>query len=133
MGRALVTIDTNADRLKATNWIQKAPWGTRVEFKASKRSLPQNDKMWSMLTEIAEQREYHGIRLKPEDWKLLFLDALKREVRMVPNLDGNGFTSLGRSSSDLSKAEMIDLIEVIYEWGSRNGVVFKEPNQEKAA
>ncbi|CCM77091.1 recombination protein NinB [Rhizobium mesoamericanum] len=131
MGRALITINSDFDRLKATQWIQKAPWGTRIEFKASKRSLPQNDKMWAMLTEVAEQTTYHGIRLYPEDWKLLFLDALKREVRMVPNLDGNGFTSLGRSSSDLDKGEMIELIEIIYEWGTRNGVIFKD--LEKAA
>jgi hypothetical protein len=133
MGRALITIDTLADRLKATNWIQKAPVGTRVEFKASKRTLPQNDHMWAILTEVAEQSRHHGIKLSADDWKLLFLDALKREVRMVPNLDGNGFTSLGRSSSDLSKAEMIDLIEIIYEWGARHGVVFKQPRQERAA
>jgi hypothetical protein len=71
--------------------------------KAPKRSLPQNDRMWAMLTDLAAQVKWHGLRLTADDWKLIFLDALKREVRMVPNLDGNGFVSLGRSSSDLSK------------------------------
>lgn len=127
MGRAVLILDNDAVRLKATSWVQRAPEGTRLEFKASKRTLPQNDYLWSLLTEIAEQKDYHGIRLHADDWKLLFLDALKREVRMVPNLDGNGFVSLGRSSSDLSKAEMADLLELIMEWGARNGVVFKEP------
>jgi hypothetical protein len=69
--------------------------------------------MWSMLTDIARELPWHGIKLKPDDWKLVFLDALKRETRMVPNLDGNGFVNLGRSSSDLSKSEMSDLIELI--------------------
>lgn len=79
-----------------------------------------------MLTDVSEQVAHHGIKLTPDDWKLLFLDALKREVRMVPNLDGNGFTNLGRSSSDLSKEEMADLIEIIHEWGARHAVVFSK-------
>ena len=105
MGRALLVLNEPEARAKAKSWIDKAPFGTRVEFKASKRSLPQNDRMWAMLTDVAQHVPYHGLRLSPDDWKLIFLDSLKREVRMVPNLDGNGFVSLGRSSSDLSKAE----------------------------
>jgi hypothetical protein len=60
--------------------------------------------MWAMLTEVASQVDYHGTKLTPDDWKLIFLDGLKREMRIVPNLDGNGFVNLGRSSSDLSKS-----------------------------
>lgn len=124
MSRALITLRSDADRQRAASWIAKAPAGTRVEFKATKRSIPQNDRMWAMLTDVASQVMWHGLRLTPDDWKLIFLDALKREVRMVPNIDGNGFVSLGRSSSDLSKAEMTDLIELIFAFGARHGVVF---------
>lgn len=115
------------DRQKAINWITKAPVNTRVDFKAPKRSVPQNDRMWAMLTEVASQVEYHGTKLTPDDWKLIFLDGLKREMRIVPNLDGNGFVNLGRSSSDLSKAEMADLITLIEAWGLQHGVVFSDP------
>ena len=82
-----------------------------------------------MLTDIAAQKDYHGVRLSPDDWRLLFLDALKREVRLVPNLNGDGFVSLGRSSSDLSKEEFAGLIDVIHEWGARNGVQFSTPDE----
>ena len=51
-------------------------------------------------------------------------DALKRELRIVPNIDGNGFVNLARSSSDLTKAEMSDLIELITEFGTRHSVRF---------
>jgi len=98
-----------------------------VEFKATKRSLPQNDRMWAMLTDVAEQVKWHGVTLRPDDWKLIFLDALKQEMRVVPNLNGTGFVNLGRSSSDLSKEEMSDLMELIAEWGSRHDVKFHEP------
>ena len=132
MSRALRIIKSPFDRAQLAHWMGRAPWGTRVELKAPKRSLPQNDKLWASLTDVAQQQLYHGLRLSPEDWKLLFLDALKREVRMVPNLDGNGFVSLGRSSSDLSKAEMSDLLEVIMAWGAEHGVIFQE-SREMAA
>lgn len=132
MSRALLVLRTDLDRQKAKNWVDRAPRGTRLEFKASKRSLPQNARFWAMLTDVASQVKWHGLSLPAADWKLLFLDALKRELRMVPNIDGNGFVNLGRSSSDLSKAEMSDLMELISEFGARHGVKFHDP-QEQAA
>lgn len=130
MGRALIVIRGNAERERAAHWAMKAPFGTRIEYKASKRSLPQNDRMWAMLTDVAQQLEWHGLRLLPEDWKFIFLDALKRDVRAVPNIDGNGFVNLGRSSSDLSKDEMSDLMEIISEFGARHGVTFQDTESE---
>ena len=79
MGRALITLRNKADRERASKWIADAPAGTRLEFKASKRSLPQNARMWAMLTDVATQVKWHGISLTPDDWKLVFLDGLKRE------------------------------------------------------
>jgi hypothetical protein len=126
MTRAVIVLTQEAERQKAARWAAKMPPGTRVEFKAPKRSIPQNDRMWAMLTDVASQVKWHGLRLSADDWKLIFLDALKRELRMVPNLDGNGFVSLGRSSSDLSKAEMTDLIDLISAFGANHGVVFHD-------
>lgn len=125
MSRAVIVLAFADDWVKAKRWIDHAPINTRIEFRGPKRSLPQNDRLWAMLTEVAEQKPYHGLRLSADDYKILFLDALKREVRMIPNLDGNGLVSLGRSSSDLSKEEMSDLIELISAWGATNGIVFK--------
>jgi hypothetical protein len=131
MSRALIAIYGPADRARAIQWVTKAPPGTRLEFKAVKRSVDQNSKMWASLTDIAQQVVWHGQKLKPDDWKLVFLDALKRELRIVPNIDGNGFVNLGRSSSDLSKAEMSDLLEIIMAFGAQHGVVFHD--QESVA
>lgn len=127
MTRAVITLLTDADRERAVKWLHQAPLRTRLEFKAPRRSIPQNDRLWAMLTDVATQLPWHGIKLTPEDWKFIFLDALKREMRTVPNIDGNGFVNLGRSSSDLSKAEMTDLIEVIAAFGANHGVVFHDP------
>ena len=134
MSRALITINGEADRAKAARWAMGMPTGARIEFKEPKRSLPQNDRMWAMLTDIATQLPWHGVKLTPDDWKLVFLDGLKRELRLVPNLEGNGFVNLGRSSSDLSKQEMSDLMELISAFGANHGVVFHDPeSQERAA
>ncbi len=127
MTRATIILSSPSERLRAAHWADKLPAGTRIEFKAPKRSIPQNDRMWAMLTDVATQLPWHGIKLSPDDWKLLFLDSLKRELRMVPNLDGNGFVNLGRSSSDLSKVEMTDLMEVIAAFGANHGVTFHDP------
>ena len=126
MGRALITLNDGSDRARACNWIAKAPAGTRVEFKASKRSLPQNDLMWGMLTDIARQVDWYHADLTPDDWKVIFLDALNREFRVVPNLDGTAFINLGRSSSDLSKQEMSELIELMLAFGTQHNVEFKQ-------
>lgn len=133
MSRALVVCYSQADRRKAADWCMKAQTGTRIEFKAAKRSLDQNSKMWAMLTEVAEQLPWHGMKLTPDDWKLVFLDGLHREVRIVPNTDGTGFVNLGRSSSDLSKGEMADLITLIEAFGLQHGVVFQDHDQAAAA
>lgn len=133
MSRYSFTLNSAADRARAMRTITAAPNGTRIDVKAAKRSIPQNDRMWAMLTDIAQQLPWHGVKLRPDDYKLIFLDALKRELRMVPNLDGTGFVNLGRSSSDLSVSEMSDLMELIAEFGARHGVQFQDNSGSAAA
>jgi hypothetical protein len=132
LSRALVTINSDHDRRRAMELTLKVPAGTRIEFKGAKRSLDQNAKLWAMLTEVATQVEWHGKKLSADDWKLVFMDALKRELRIVPNIDGNGFVNLGRSSSKLSKEEFGDLIELISMFGANHGVKFRDDPQDEA-
>jgi sugar phosphate isomerase/epimerase len=132
MSRALLVLNSPDIRAKAAKWVAVAPEGTRIEFKKPKRTLDQNSRFWAMLTDIAEQIEWHGVKLTPADWRLLFLAALKQEMRLVPNLDGNGFVNLGSSSSDLSKEEMSDAIELIAAFGAKSGVVFHDDRAEAA-
>ena len=123
MSRATVILDRDYDRARVANWAAKAPKGTRVEFKAAKRSIDQNARMWAMLTDVATQLKWHGDKLSTNQWKLLFLDALGHECKVVPGING-GIVNLGTSSSDLSKEEMSDLMEVISAFGANHGVVF---------
>lgn len=122
MSRAALVLSDARERERATNWIALAPPNTRVEFKAPKRTVPQNALMWVYLTKLAGALPWHGVSLTADDWKLIFLDALKQEVRIVPNIHGTGFVNLGRSSSDLSKEEMGDLITLIQKFAAEKGV-----------
>ena len=114
-------------------WCAKLPWNTRVEFKETKRSIPQNSIMWAMLTDISMQVQHAGFKLQPEDWKILFLNQLRGELRLVPNLDGTGLVPLGNSSSDLGKSEMSDMLELMFAYGARHGVAFQDDTAKSEA
>ena len=129
MSRAVLILHRQSDRDRAASWVRQAPWGTRITFQEAKRTTDQNARLWAMLTEVARQVEWDGLKLSADDWKLIFMAALKQELRMVRNLDRTGFVQLGRSSSDLSVAEMGDLMDLIAAFGAREGVTFAEPER----
>lgn len=124
MSRAFLVLDSKAKRAKAAHWLALAPDGTRVEFKRPRRSLEQNALLWSRLTELSEQLTWHGQRYTPEDWKDYSMHAL-RKARWMPDEDG-GMVPIGLRSSDLSKDEMRDLLDLIEAFGARNGVTFSD-------
>jgi len=126
MGRALLVLWNDATRAKAIDWIRRAPRETRVTFQGPKRSLDQNSRLWACLSDVSTQLLWHGQRLSPDDWKIVFLSSLKQEMRLVPNIHGDGFVQLGRSSSDLSKEEMSDLFLIIEAFAARYGVKLLE-------
>lgn len=77
-----------------------------------------------MLTDIAEQVEWYGQRLRPEDWKDVLTASLKRQ-RAVPGIDG-GFVVLGARTSKMSKADMSELMELMMAFGVERNVRFKD-------
>lgn len=121
MSRHLIVLRSIADRERVAKYAKHAPYGSRVEFKAEKRSLPQNDRFWAMLTDISRQHEHCGKKYAPDTWKQIFLSAWKREMQFIPALDGNGLVPIYRSS-DLSKGEMSELIDFIAAWATENGI-----------
>lgn len=116
--RALHVIWSPEDRAHLARVImdpQRVPDGTRIEFRGKSRTGDQNSLMWVLLTFISENVEWHGVKLDADDWKTMFIAKLKK-LRIVPNLDGDGFVALGGSTSTLRKEEFSDLIEAIYEF-----------------
>lgn len=132
MSRASLTLSNDAIREKAIHWIKTAPNGTRVDFKEAKRTLPQNDRMWAMLTDIASQATLGGAKYSTDEWKCIFMDALGQEMKFLPKLEGTGFVPVGHRSSDLTVKEMGDLMELMTAWALQHGVVFSEPEWRAA-
>ncbi|MFA6213507.1 MAG: recombination protein NinB [Candidatus Obscuribacterales bacterium] len=112
-------------RRQAAAWCMNAPEGYHCRIEPPTRNLEQNAKLWASLTDIAEQVDWYGRKLTPEDWKNVFTASL-RKLEVVPNIEGTGFVALGLSTSKMSKREMSDLIELITAFGIEHKVNFKD-------
>jgi hypothetical protein len=132
MSRAVLVIRDNRDREKAAAWCRNAPAGAQVELKAARRSTDQNRLLWQRLTEVAHQVEWYGQKLSAEDWKDVFSASLRR-ARVVPGIDAGSFVPLGMRTSDMTKQEMTDLLELIGAFGAERGVRFRDLDGEQAA
>lgn len=126
------------NRDTAISWLDRAianggdgAWWSLII--SDTRTDEQNKKLWPMLQDVSKQVQWFGQWLEKEDWKLIFLAALNREVRIVPNLENDGFVNLSTSSSKLSKAQFSDLIELIFKFGAEKGVVWTDPKERSAA
>jgi len=91
-----------------------------IEVKDESRSSAQNRLMWSCLTDLANQVEWHGQRLSKDDYKVLLTAGLKKQ-RAVQGIDG-GFVVLGDSTSKMTKQEMTDLITLCHAFGDEREV-----------
>ena len=112
-------------RALAKRLIDLAPVDGVVKISDAKRTQEQNDKMWAMISDVSRAKP-EGRRHTPEVWKALFMHACGHAVQFEQGLDGQPFP-VGFRSSRLNKAQMSDLIEFIYSYGSEHGVVWSEP------
>jgi NinB protein len=112
-------------------WLDRAPDGFRIEFREPQRTDAQNRLLWPLLTALSTQLDWHGQKYSPDDWKDYMMHALKR-ARWMPDENG-GMVPIGMRSSKLGVSEFSDLIEMIYEFGARHGVVFHDQARAEAA
>ena len=115
-------------RRRAMQAIADADDGEVVRIMPPTRTLEQNALLWAVLGDVAAQVDWYGRKLSPEDWKNVFSASL-RKLEVVPNIDGTGFVALGQSTSKMTKAQLSDLIELIYAFGSERGVNFGDVAQ----
>lgn len=94
-----------------------------VEIRREKRSDGMNRRMWSMLTDVSQQVEWYGHHLTPEEWKCMFTASLKK-LQARPGIDG-GMVVCGLSTSDMTNAEMSELLALMEAFGADNEVAFK--------
>jgi hypothetical protein len=134
MGQATVILGSRESRDQVCRWVMKAPPRTVVTLRGVKRSIPQNSRLWAMLTDVARQAEWAGKRRTTEEWKDLFTGAVKAAaggLEAVPGLEG-GFMILGLRTSEMSVGEMKELQDYIEAWGAQHGVEFSDQDAEAA-
>lgn len=130
----LTLIDQEAGKkAMAAAWAYALPHlqqGQRmvVEVRKEKRTDAQNALLWASLTDIANQVEWYGQKLTPEDYKHMLTASLKKQ-RVVPGVDGN-FVVLGLSTSKMTKSELSGLQELVFAFGAERGVKFKPYGDE---
>lgn len=117
------TTATNRDYL--CSLVRKAPDGYAMTLGEATRTLDQNAKLWPMLEDISRQVEWYGVRMNKTEWKDFFTAILKGQ-RSVPNPEATGFIVIGQRTSNMSKREFSDLIELIYAFGSERNVEWSE-------
>lgn len=133
---ALINIEQGRQMFAAI-WHACKPWlnaghKLHIEVRADTRSLAQNRLMWGRLTDLSEQVQWHGMRLAPDDWKVM-LTASRKAQRAVPAIDGAGFVVLGEQTSQMSVVEMTELLDLIDAFGAARGVKFSDqPSLEPA-
>lgn len=117
-------------RQRALSAVANAPDGMVVEIKPPTRSLEQNAKLHAMLEDVANQVEWHGMKLHKDIWKRICTAAMLREIgespMLVPSLDGHGIEIIYEKTSTMGKRMMAALIEWVYAFGSEKGVQWSE-------
>lgn len=123
--KQIITLIGASQREYGKRLIDSAPAGYVMTLAEMTRTLEQNAKLWPMLADVR--------KAKPDDrqhtsdtWKSLFMHSLNHQVEFERALDDRGVVPLGFKTSQLSKGEFAALIECIYEYGARKGVLWSE-------
>jgi hypothetical protein len=90
------------------------------------RTIEQNSKLWTMLKDMSEQIVYCGKKRTSEAWKDILTVAWKDEVELVMSLDSTKVIAVGLSTSNMTKKEFSEFIEVIYVTGVDYSVNWSE-------
>lgn len=129
-GQTIILSNSYA-RAKAHRLLDLAPLHACVNISEEKRSDQANRKMWAMLSDISRAKP-EGRTLTPDVWKALFMHALDHSTRFEMAIDGKGMVPVGFRSSHLTKPQMSELIESMYEFGARHNVQWTDEAREAA-
>ena len=77
--------------------------------------------MWALADELSSQTKWAGEWRSPSTWVTIFVAAITG-VQLVPGYDGSAIPTV-RSSRDLTKEEMSEVIELMQFHAAENDVV----------
>lgn len=118
-----------ADTLKL---IREAPAGWRITVEEEGYTDLQRMKFNAMCGDLARQVLWDGERLRPVEWKN-WLTAAAKQQRMVRGLEPGTIVFVGEGLGRKAKAEVSDLIELAYWFGTQHGVTWSERAKHQPA
>ena len=114
------TLANEAVRRRAMAAVADAPLTYRVTVEPARRNADINAALHAKLGEIADIRKWAGKRWDIETWKRLLVAAWSRATGqalvMLPALDGAGVDIVFRRTSQMTQAEVRDLLAFIEAW-----------------
>jgi len=125
----IIKLATDHQRVLAKSYIDRAPIGWIVQISEETRNARQNRLMWPLLKDLQEQVESMAT-FSTDDIKLRFMHALGQEMRFLPELEGSGMFPVGQRSSLLTVRQFAGLIELIFQYGAKNGVLWSRNSIE---
>jgi hypothetical protein len=109
-------------RRRAVAAVQEAQEGYRVTIEPPRRGLDINAALHAMLGEIADRVPWAGKLRSIEVWKRLLVAAWSRavgdQIELLPALDGHGVDIVFRRTSEMTQAEVRDLMAYIESWAA---------------
>jgi hypothetical protein len=125
--------DNLAKARKGLDWVASRLGEGWHLLLTRKRSDVQNARMWAVLGQIAKQRPEHGgMNVGSEDYKTMFVHALRKEMRLIPSLEFDGMIPVSNSSSALTVSEFSDLFELMAAFCAREGLDIKDPKEPES-
>ncbi len=118
-------LNSKVNRERARQWLLKAPDDVVVTFKKQTRSVDQNSKFWATLTEVALHAQLNGKKYKPEQWKVIFMNAMGYEQDVIQGIRGD-WVPTGFKTSKLNKEQMSDLITYIEAYCAEKKISLKK-------
>jgi|SRR6188768_2939772 len=118
--RMFILAHPEARRRAAAFVMQTAPDGYTVTVAPPKRNSDINAALHATLGEIAERMQWAGKKWDIETWKRLLVAAWTRasgeRTLILPALDGHGVDIVFRRTSEMTQAEMRDLMAFVDAW-----------------
>jgi hypothetical protein len=132
MGQHTVQIKCEADKVECKRLIDLSPVGTYVRYTRNVRTIPQNSRLWALLSTISvamrwnEFEGYHtglksGEKYSPEEWKDYFCHML-RGNKFMPDEHGREQIPVGMSTRSMTKDEHNELQALIEAFAVRFGI-----------
>jgi hypothetical protein len=125
--------------VEGVRWVQRQHQLDRgwILILTRRRTDQQSARFWAIMHTIAKARpKHHGRAMGADDYKIMFVHALRKEERFIPDIDGERIIPVAYSSKELTVSEFNDLFAIIDAWCAREEIDIShhaEAEEDKAA